>query len=334
MPSSASTAIPVTLGLMTWGEEGTPMSRVHQIEDCEKMLVVLLTHGHNEVDSALAYCNGTSEEYLGKIDWKSRGLVIDTKLWPGEHKGKKISFTLASMREHIEIQLKALKTDCIDLWYLHAPDYSTPLEETAEAVNTLYNEGKFKRFGVSNYAAWQVQKLVDIADKNGWIKPTAYQGIYNALHRSVEAELFPCLRASNIAFYGFNPLGGSIFTGALKREGEVEKGSRFDPNTAQGKNYRSRYWVDEYFQAIDLIQPVADKHGLTLAEVALRWVSHHSQLSREKGDNILIGASSVGHLESNLKDLEKRPLPEEVVKVLDEAWQITKGVASSYFRPE
>lgn len=121
----------------------------------------------------------------------------------------------------------------------------------------------------------------------------------------------------------------------------MEKGSRFDPETAQGKNCtfsrlfrfsslpafsrfssyhtkltcldadRNRYWRDEYFRALDLIQPVASLHSLTLAEIALRWIEHHSQLSRERGDNVLIGASSVRHLEENLRDLEKGPLPED-----------------------
>ncbi|GAA5850050.1 hypothetical protein JCM8547_000994 [Rhodosporidiobolus lusitaniae] len=330
----ASTAIPVTLGLMTWGKEGANMARVHDISECERMLDVFLSHGHNEVDTALMYGHGSSEEYLGQIDYKSRGIVVDTKLIPGDYDGREVRFTLPSIRKWLEVQLKAIGTDCLDMWYLHAPDYSTPLEETAEAVNTLYKEGKFKRFGVSNYAAWQVQKLVDIADKNGWIKPTAYQGIYNALHRSVEAELFPCLRANNISLYQFNPLAGGILTGNLKRDANVEKGSRFDPNTKQGEQYRSRYWREEFFKAIDLIQPVADKYSLTLPEIALRWVAHHSCLDASKGDNILVGASSVKHLESNLADLEKGPLPEEVVKVLDEAWQVTKSVASSYFRTE
>ncbi|GAA6032760.1 hypothetical protein JCM8097_000778 [Rhodosporidiobolus ruineniae] len=330
--TSSKSAIPVALGLMTWGKEGAEMARVHDIKDCEAMLDVFQKHGHHEVDTALIYGHGSSEEYLGQIDWKSRGLYVATKLAPGNYDNRGVKFTLDSIRKNLDIQLKAIGTDSLDLWYLHMPDYSTPLEETLEAVDTLYKEGKFKRFGISNYAAWQVAALAEIAERRNFIKPTAYQGIYNALHRHVEAELFPCLRHYGISFYEFNPLGGGIFTGQLKENESVEKGSRFDTNTKQGQNYRERYWKDEFFHALDLIQPVADKHNLTLAEIALRWVSHHSFLSRDKGDNILIGASSVKHLEANLVDLEKGPLPQEVVDVLDEAWKITKPVASSYFR--
>ncbi|GAA5926604.1 hypothetical protein JCM3775_001064 [Rhodotorula graminis] len=330
--STPSTNVPVTLGLMTWGREGEEMARVHDLADCERMLDLFLRHGHREVDSALIYGAGSSEQYLGNIDWKNKRVVVDTKLAPGQYAGRDVKFTLDSMRKYIDIQLAAIKADSFDLWYLHMPDASTPLDETLAAVDVLYKEGKFKRFGVSNYSAQQVDEFVRIADDKGYVKPTAYQGIYNALHRTVEKELFPVLRKHGISFYEFNPLGGGIFTGQLKRDDEVEKGSRFDPNTAQGKNYRTRYWREEYFQALDLIEPVAKAHSLTLAEIALRWVSHHSLLARDKGDNILIGASSVKHLEANLVDLEKGPLPQEVLDTLDKAWDLVKDVASPYHR--
>lgn len=110
----------------------------------------------------------------------------------------------------------------MDLWYLHAPDRSTPYEITLKAVDELYKEGKFKRFGISNYYSyvplfpvpsarfsrsysWEVAELVAICKHNGYILPTAYQGIYNAVHRAVEPELFPCLRKFGISFYEYNP---------------------------------------------------------------------------------------------------------------------------------
>ncbi len=91
------------------------------------------------------------------------------------------------------------------MWYLHGPDRTTPFADTLKAVYELHNEGKFKRFGISNYMAWEVAEMVYICRQNGYIQPTAYQGIYNAVHRKVEPELFPCLRKFGIAFYEFNP---------------------------------------------------------------------------------------------------------------------------------
>ena len=93
----------------------------------------------------------------------------------------------------------------VDIWYLHGPDRTTPYEVTLKAVNELYKEGKFKRFGISNYMFWEVAEIVGICRSNGWVQPTVYQGMYNAIQRKVEPELFPCLRKFGIAFYEFNP---------------------------------------------------------------------------------------------------------------------------------
>ena len=95
--------------------------------------------------------------------------------------------------------------------------------------------------------------------------------------------------------------------------------------------YRARYWNDSYFDALDTLRPVAKKHGLTEAECALRWMTNHSQLKRKYGDAIIIGASSTKHIEQNLIDLEKGPLPEEVVKALDAGWETTRGISNRYW---
>lgn len=332
-------ALNIVMGCMTFGREGTEGARVHTAEEVGKILDVFQAHGHYELDSARTYAGGTSEEILGEVGWQQRGLVMDTKLYPNaastrwtQPGANCISHSPEDLRKYLDVSLKALKTDSIDMWYLHGPDRTTPYEVTLKAVNDLYKEGKFKRFGISNYMSWEVAEIVSICKANGYIMPSAYQGIYNAIHRKVEPELFPCLRKFGIAFYEFNPLGGGFFTGRYRSmQDEVEPGSRFDPNKGQGRNYRARYWNETYFQALGLIEEVAKKHSLTLAEIALRWVSHHSLMKREHGDAIIIGASSLNHIEQNLVDLEKGPLPEEVLKVLDQAWDLVKPVATNYF---
>jgi aflatoxin B1 aldehyde reductase len=174
--------------------------------------------------------------------------------------------------------------------------------------------------------------MCEICDKNGWIKPTAYQGIYHALQRSIEAELFPCLRHYGISLYAFQPLGGGFLTGRYQREQtDFEPGSRFDPKIMQGNIHRNRYWNESYFDALDTIRAAADRHGLTLAEVALRWMEHHSLMKVESGDAVIVGASSVKHLEENLDDLAKGPLPDDVVDALKKAWLQTKAVAPKYW---
>lgn len=325
-------ALNIVMGTMTFGEEGTEGARVHDVKEIEAILDIFQAHGHDEIDAARTYCGGTCEVYLGKVGLKERGLKIDTKLAPRlTATGNKITHSSEDLRNYLSISLRALNTDQLEIWYLHAPDRTTPYEVTLKAVNDLYKEGKFKRFGISNYMAWEVAEIVSICKANGYIQPTAYQGIYNAVHRSVEAELFPCLRKYGISFYEFNPLGGGFFTGRYSSiNDKVEAGSRFDPEKVQGQNYRMRYWNEPYFKSMASIHSVTKTHNLTMAEVALRWISHHSLMSREHGDSVLIGASSTKHIKQNMIDLEKGPLPEDVVKALDEAWISVKAYASKY----
>jgi aflatoxin B1 aldehyde reductase len=134
----------------------------------------------------------------------------------------------------------------------------------------------------------------------------------------------------------YNPLAGGFFAGKYKPS-EVPASGRFSDSANNGRNYRSRYFKDAYFDAISLLQPVADQHGLTLLEIALRWCVHHSALkiTKESGgnDGIIIGVSSLGQLESNLRDLKKGPLPQEVLEKVDEAWMVCKADCPPYLRP-
>jgi aflatoxin B1 aldehyde reductase len=163
--------------------------------------------------------------------------------------------------------------------------------------------------------------------------PSVYQGVYNALHRTIELELLPCLRHYNMAFYAFNPLAGGWLTSRYHRDSDsgsaIEPGSRFDPNRWQGKMYRARYWNDEFFTALDMLR--AAKGELTESEIALRWMMHHSQLRAEHGDKVIIGASSKEQLEMNLGDFEKGELEEDVTGALNKGWEVCRGVTGKYF---
>lgn len=277
---------------------------------------------------------------LGDLNWQKRGLVMETKYYPTYGKpgpdnwDKSLRHTPAMLRDNLQKSLAALQTSKVDLWYLHGPDRSTPYAETMRAVNDLYQEGLFTRFGLSNYQAWEVAQISELCIANNWVRPTVYQGVYNALHRSVEPELFPCLRHYGISFYNYNPLAGGYLTSRYHRsddETSIEKGARFDPNRWQGKMYRTRYWNEAYFDALDLLRPVAEEFGLTEAECALRWMMHHSELKADMGDGVIIGASSTKHMESNMLDFEKGPLPAEVVAALDKGWDGCRAISGRYW---
>lgn len=310
---------------------------MHSLSDCAAILDVFQKHGHSEIDTARTYGGGSSEEYLGELDWKQRGFVMDTKLSPSKRGlapgAKTYSHRSDDLRAAMLESLAALKTENVDMWYLHAPDHNTPYEDTLRAVDELYREGRFRRFGISNYAAWEVAQISELCIRHGWKRPDVYQGVYNALHRAVEPELFPCLRHYGISFYVFNPLAGGMLTDRYERNTSVvEPGSRYDPSRSQGALHRGRYWNDAYFDALDIVRPVARKLGLTTAGAALRWLTYHSELRKDLGDAIIIGASRASQLEENLDTVEKGPLPEEMVYAFDQGWATVRGVCKPYFQ--
>ncbi|KAM0282062.1 hypothetical protein ACHAO9_010383 [Fusarium lateritium] len=335
MADNQKSRVPVIFGAMTFGREGVEQARIHDLKEAGEMLDLFQEHGGTIVDTARVYAQGSSEEYLGQLDCKSRGLRVDTKLYPNIHDGTgKITHSAQDLRKHLEESLKALKADNIDLWYLHGPDRDTSFEETLKACNELHKEGKFNRLGVSNYMAWEMAYMSELCIREGWIRPTVYQGVYNAIHRTVEMELFPCLKHYGITFYAFSPLAGSQLTGRYKRDTQdtdIESMSRFDPNTFQGRKYRRRFWNDAVFDALEVIREAAGKHNLTEMDCAFRWIAHHSKLDVARGDAVIIGASSKKQLEENLRLLEEEPLPDDVVEALDNAWLITKGKVNNYW---
>lgn len=153
--------------------------------------------------------------------------------------------------------------------------------------------------------------------------------------RAIEPELIPCCRKYKIDIVIYNPLAGGLFSGKIKSADIKPAEGRFAADTRIGDMYRDRYFKNSTFEALQLVEGVAQKHDLTLLEIALRWCTHHSELkTRSKGgnDGIIIGVSGFSQLEGNLADLEKGPLPDEVVKALDEAWMIAKASGPTYFR--
>lgn len=163
---------------------GREQARVHSLEEAGAILDVFRKYGHEELDTARVYCGGSSEEYLGRLKWQDRGIVMETKLSPrakiGLPEGEETTHRPEHLRLGLETSLKALQTDKVDMWYLHAPDRTTPYEVTFEELNNLHKQGKFNRLGISNFAAWEVAQICEICDRHGWLKPSVYQGVYNA----------------------------------------------------------------------------------------------------------------------------------------------------------
>ncbi|EEU36120.1 uncharacterized protein NECHADRAFT_97537 [Fusarium vanettenii 77-13-4] len=320
------------LGLLTFGPDGTQSygSRITSLSAFNECLDYFQSRGYNEVDTARTYVGGHQEGWTRQTNWHDRKLVLATKWYPykpGDH-------STSVVKENLLKSLRELGSDSVDIFYLHAPDRSVPFQETLEACNELHQQGKFKQLGLSNYAAWEVAEIWNIADQRGWIKPTVYQAMYNCLTRAIEEELVPCCRKYGIDILVYNPLAGGVLSGRYQSKEIPDDGGRYSTNDpVVGAMYRERYFKDANFEALKVIQPVADRLGLTLLEVAFRWLVHHSKLKVHDGnDGVVIGISSLSQLESNLTNLEKGPLPDEVLVALDLVWEITKPSCSLYWR--
>jgi aflatoxin B1 aldehyde reductase len=150
----------------------------------------------------------------------------------------------------------------------------------------------------------------------------------NAITRDIERELIQCCRKLGISIYIYNPLAGGMLTGKHTTFAAEPEDGRFKGN----KMYQDRYWTESYFKALDIIKEKCDAAGITMAAAALRWARHHSALSGERGDCIILGASKIGHLDTNLESVAGGPLPADVVETMDAAWEEVKPNCPCYFR--
>jgi len=327
MATEENEKIRIILGSMEFGR------RCDQ-EASEKMVDLFVNRGYTEVDTALMYTGGTSETWIGEMLKKGMKFSVATKANPWGKNNLKTN----GVKSQMGISLQRLQSDSVDLFYLHAPDHDTDIEETLAAVNELHQKKKFREFGLSNYPAWKVMEIYYICKQNGYVLPTVYQGMYNPLTRDVEPELFPTLRRCGMRFYAYNPLAGGILSGkhSFKQveTNEVQTG-RFDLNQGWAQAYRNRFWKIEYFQALDLvkaalIEEFGNLETCTCVEATFRFMTHHMKLN--SNDGIILGASSLAHFGQNIDACEKGPLPEKVVNAFEEGWNITKKNCIVYFR--
>uniref|UniRef100_A0A8C6ZHH6 Aflatoxin B1 aldehyde reductase member 2-like n=1 Tax=Nothoprocta perdicaria TaxID=30464 RepID=A0A8C6ZHH6_NOTPE len=228
MAAAAGRARPATvLGAMEMGRRAGP-------ELSAALLRAYVARGHRLLDTAAMYADGGSERILGSLLAGGGAPVeIATKAnpWGGN------TLKPESLRSQLESSLERLGRKSVELFYLHAPDHGTPVEETLRACNELHKEGKFKELGLSNYAAWEVAEICTICKHNNWVIPTVYQGMYNATTRQVETELFPCLRYFGLRFYAYNPLAGGLLTGKYKYE---DKDTSQPPGRFFGNDWSSQ----------------------------------------------------------------------------------------------
>ena len=169
---------------MTFGPDEAAGARITSLDEYNKCLDYFQSQGYDEVDTARIYIGGAQEAFTAAAHWKERGLTLATKWYPHEPGAHKP----AVLREMLLKSLAELKTDCVDIFYLHAADRSVPFAETLEECDKLHKEGRFVQLGLSNFTAFEVAEVVITCQERGWVRPTVYQGMYNAI-----SQYFLCL---------------------------------------------------------------------------------------------------------------------------------------------
>jgi aflatoxin B1 aldehyde reductase len=305
------------LGTMTFGESVFS-------PEVGSFINAFLNAGYDELDTAYVYNDGECERLLGEVlPGLRRPYRIATKVNP------RISGKLDADAAYKQVNesLERMRIPSVDTVFLHFPDPATPVESVLGAMADLHDQGKFRELGLSNFPAWMVADVWHICDKNGWVKPTVFEGIYNPLTRRAETELNACLDAFGMRFSAYNPLCGGLLTGRYGKYEDAPDDGRF----THRPNYQKRYWKKSFFDAVDLIKNAAGKYGISPIEATYRWMVYHSMLNGERGDAVLIGASKLSHLIQNMETLKAGPLPEDVITAFEDAWLIAKGDSPEYF---
>ena len=302
---------------MTFGGQTDESTSVQMVERC-------LDAGVNFFDTANVYTGGTSETMLGRaIKGRRHRIVLASKVSNkvGDASDQK-GLSRSAIRRGIDDSLKRLETDYLDLYYMHLPDYSTPIEESLAAMDELVKEGKIRHVAQSNYAAWQVAQMQAIAEKNHYQPVVVSQPMYNLLARGIEPELLPMSKEFGIANVVYNPLAGGLLTGK-HNPAEPIRGSRFDKN----KMYQDRYWHQDDFSAVEAVRGISQKSGRSMVSLALCWLLHHTAI-----ECVILGASKLEQLQQNLAAAEEGPLDAETLAALDQVWERLRGVTPKYNR--
>ncbi|KAJ7714902.1 aldehyde reductase [Mycena metata] len=291
-------------------------------ESIEKLYKLLEDAGVDTIDTARLYVD--SEKWIGKTGGGKR-FTIDTKTGGGFAPGTSTGETIP---QHAKESVELTGVDKLDVFYIHAPDTSVPLEEQLQGINTAYKAGHFKRFGLSNFTPADVQRVYDICKEKGYPLPTVYQANYSAVARKNEELLIPTLRKLGMAFYVYSPIAGGLLTKTAAQLRERGEGAgRFAKGHRMEGLYNGLYNKPSYYKALDLWEEAANEAGCSKAELAYRWVAFDSAVDAECGDAIIFGASKHSHVAETVAWLRHGSVGEKAKAKIDEIWKIVEREA-------
>ncbi|MDX7952354.1 aldo/keto reductase [Lichenihabitans sp. Uapishka_5] len=284
------------LGTMTFGGTGEIWSKIGNLQqgEADDLVRMAFDQGINFIDTADVYSQGRSEEITGQalqnLGIARDDVVVATKAFGETGKGAN---SRGSSRVHLidacKASLKRLKADHIDLYQLHSFDPATPIEETLRALDILVQHGHVRYVGVSNWAAWQITKALGISERLGLARVETVQAYYTVAGRDLERELVPMMKSEDVGLLVWSPLAGGLLSGKYTREAQGEQGSRrlsFDFPPVK----KDRAW-----DVIDVLKPMADARGVSVAQIALSWLLHQKVVT-----SVIVGAKRVDQLKDNI----------------------------------
>ena len=300
------------LGTMTFGGAGffEYMGGLKQ-DEAEPLVKAALDAGVNFIDTANVYSNGLSEEVTGQaiknIGIARHDIVVATKAFGPMGEGpNQRGLSRTHLIDACKASLKRLGTDYIDLYQVHGFDAATPIEETLRALDTLVNHGHVRYIGLSNWAAWQVEKALGLSERLNLARFQSVQSYYSLVGRELEREIVPMLRAEGLGLMVWSPLAGGFLSGKYSdgAGGANEKGRRdtraFPPvDQTRGSN------------VVEAMRPIAAAHGCSVAQVALAWLLHQPAVT-----SVIMGAKRPDQLADNLGAAKLFLSPDEL-KTLD-----------------
>ena len=315
------------LGTMTFGNESSE-------EISHAQLDRYLEVGGNFLDTANVYSAGVSEEIIGR--WLAKRpdardqLVIATKGRFGLGAGRNnVGLSRTNLSRALDASLRRLGIETIDLYQAHAWDPVTPIEETLRFFDDAVRAGKIRYVGVSNFLGWQLQKAALLTQVRGLAPVVTLQPQYNLLVRDIEFELVDVCRNENIGILPWSPLGGGWLTGKYRRDTAPTGATRLGEDPERGMEaYAPRNAEERTWQVIDAVRGIAERRGVSMAQVALAWVRDRPAVT-----SVILGARTVEQLDDNLataglvlSDAETAALDTASAPIIDDYPYGTQGV--------
>jgi aryl-alcohol dehydrogenase-like predicted oxidoreductase len=306
----------LALGCMNFGAR-TPEP------DAVRIIDRALDAGIGLLDTANMYNDGESERVVGRALRGRKGdVLVASKVGLHIRDGRQEGLSRETVLMACDESLRHLQMDTIDLYYLHAPDPETPIEETLAAVGSLLEAGKIRQWAVSNYASWQILELRHLAASAGMPMPLVAQQMYNPLIHQLDIEYFAYAARYPIHTSVYNPLAGGLLTGLHKAGAPPAAGSRFDGNA----KYQRRFWSPALFAAADALADIARDEGMDMVTLAYAFVLGHPGV-----DSMLVGPGTLPHLDAALVAQDARLTPEARARIVAVAQERT-GTDARYAR--